>query len=311
MAEHLLVGDVGGTRARFGIADPDGALSAPVVLDVAGHADGADALATALDRLGAPRVAAVRLAVAGVVERGSARLTNGDWRFDSGEVARWTGAESVELFNDAQAAALALPHLPPKSLTPLGPSGILDSTRPLALLTVGTGLGVSCLTPRDRGWEALATEAGHATLPAADEEEARVIARLRRDRGHVAAETVLSGRGLGALHAAMLEAGPKPPEDIVADALAGRAPDMAVLDRFCAFLGGVAGDLALGFGAWGGVAIGGGVPRRFAGFLPASPFRRRFEAKGRFMNRLRRVPTVLVERDDIALVGLARHVRER
>ena len=39
--------------------------------------------------------------------------------------------------------------------------------------------------------------------------------------------------------------------------------------------------------------------------IGAAPFRARFEAKGRFPERMRRVPTVLVARDDLALLGLA------
>lgn len=302
MAERVLVGDIGGTHARFAIAGDD---SAPVVLEVAAHADAGSALAAALGRLDAPRADAVRLAVAGIVEGGRAALTNGDWRFDRDEIARRTGAATVELFNDAQAAALSLPALPPQAAMPLGGPEALDTTRPVALLMVGTGLGVSCLVPVPGGHVALATEAGHATLPAAPE-DAALVARLRRTAGRVSTESVVSGGGLAALHAAMGGDGTTTAAAVVADALAGRAPAAAALDRFCAFLGAVAGDLALAFGAWGGVAIGGGVPRRFAGFLRASPFRARFVGDGRFAGRLRAVPTVLFERDDLALVGLAR-----
>lgn len=303
MAERVLVGDIGGTHARFAIAGDD---AAPVVLEVAAHADAGSALATALDRLDAPRADAVRLAVAGVVEGGRAVLTNGDWRFDRDDIARRTGATTVELLNDAQAAALSLPALPPRAAMPLGGGPeTLDTTRPVALLMVGTGLGVSCLVPVPGGHVALATEAGHATLPAAPD-DAALVARLRRTAGRVSAESVVSGGGLAALHAAMGGDATTTAAAVVADALAGRAPAAAALDRFCAFLGAVAGDLALAFGAWGGVAIGGGVPRRFADFLRTSPFRARFVGDGRFASRLRAVPTVLFERDDLALVGLAR-----
>ena len=77
------------------------------------------------------------------------------------------------------------------------------------------------------------------------------------------------------------------------------------LSMFCAVLGGVAGDLALLYGAKGGVFVAGGIPPRFPEFLAASAFRERFEAKGRFREWLRPVPAFLVTRLDAAMLGLA------
>ncbi len=301
MDELALVGDVGGTHARFALAR-GGAPFRAVAFPVADSAGTEIALDRALDRLGAPRVSAARIAVAGIVENGSARLTNGAWRFDRRAIARRTGAARVELFNDVQAAALGLRRLAPGDAAPLGGGGALDFGRPVALLAVGTGFGAALLTPDGR---ALAGEAGHAALAAGDEEEAEIVRRLRRQTGFASLETALSGPGLSRLSAALGGDAGAPPATVVARALAGRAPEAAALRRFCLFLGAAAGDLALAFGAWGGVAICGGVPRRFAGFLRRSPFRARFEARGRFAERLRAAPTVLVERDDLALLGLA------
>jgi glucokinase len=77
------------------------------------------------------------------------------------------------------------------------------------------------------------------------------------------------------------------------------------LSMFCTVLGGVAGDLALLYGARGGVFVAGGIAPRFPEFLAASGFRARFEAKGRFGEWLRPVPTFLVTRLDAAMLGLA------
>ena len=74
---------------------------------------------------------------------------------------------------------------------------------------------------------------------------------------------------------------------------------------FCAMLGGVAGDLALLYGARGGVFVAGGIRPRFPTILAASRFRARFEAKGRFRAWLAPVPAWLVLRPDAAMLGLA------
>ena len=68
----------------------------------------------------------------------------------------------------------------------------------------------------------------------------------------------------------------------------------------------MAGDLALTSGALGGVYIAGGIVPRFGKTLARSPFRTRFEAKGRFKSYLRKVPTYVVTADQPALRGLAR-----
>lgn len=178
----------------------------------------------------------------------------------------------------------------------------------MAVLGPGTGLGVGAFLPPDR---ALVTEGGHASLAAQDAREEAVIGRLRaRFGGHVSAERTLSGQGIENLHAALAElAGTPVPDRSAAEvteaALAGACPVCReALEMFCAMLGGVAGNLALLYGARGGVFVAGGIPPRFPEFLVASEFRARFEAKGRFAEWLRPVPTWLVLRKDPAMLGL-------
>ena len=79
-----------------------------------------------------------------------------------------------------------------------------------------------------------------------------------------------------------------------------------LLEVFCAFLGTLAGNLALTFGATGGLYIGGGVVPRFADVLASSAFRTRFEQKGRFKGYLVRIPAFLITHEFPALLGLAR-----
>jgi glucokinase len=67
----------------------------------------------------------------------------------------------------------------------------------------------------------------------------------------------------------------------------------------------VAGNLALSFGARGGVFIGGGIVPRLIDHLKASAFRTRFEAKGRFRSYLEPIPVHVVMHADPAFVGLA------
>ena len=57
----------------------------------------------------------------------------------------------------------------------------------------------------------------------------------------------------------------------------------------------MAGDLALTLGARGGIYIGGGIVPRLGERFDRSPFRQRFENKGRFKNYLAAVPTWVIQ----------------
>ncbi|MEX2615108.1 MAG: glucokinase [Alphaproteobacteria bacterium] len=301
MAAHL-VADIGGTNGRFALA---GSGESPVVLPVADYGAALDMIRDGLCHLGNPSIGAISVAAAGPVDKTSVTLTNGSLVFRADEIGAAFGGVPVRVFNDVQAAALALPGLVPGDLLCIGPEREPDFGHPVALANVGTGLGVSCLVPGVAdSIPALATEGGHASLAAVNAVERQILAAMETRFGHVSAERVLSGKGLANLHHAMTGQDWAPGE-IVRSALSGESDAVATLTQFTAFLGTFAGNLALIYGAWGGIFIGGGVPPRFANFLAMSPFRTRFKAKGRFRQRLEQVPTYLVLKDDIALEGLA------
>jgi glucokinase len=180
------------------------------------------------------------------------------------------------------------------------------------LIGAGTGLGVSGLIPDGkRDWVPISGEGGHVSLSAQSDEEAAVIAHLRVGFGHVSAERVLSGPGLVNLYntsAAIDSRSPElmSPENILQ--ASDSDPDCKrAVQWFCAFLGSVAGDLALTLGARGGVYIGGGIAPRLLAQLEVSMFRARFEEKGRFRSYLASIPTSVIKSEHSpALIGAAR-----
>lgn len=301
-----LIADIGGTNARFWLVDESGPVSTKV-LQVSEFTESIALLKSAMKKLACTEVTEIRIAVAGRVKDGRAALTNSALVFDADALSKaLAGEPKIILQNDLQAAALGLPFLKDEDSRPLGKNrNKPDTTQPLALITVGTGLGISGYFPGDSGNFVLATEGGHATLPATTDAELKIIQALAKRFGHVSGERVLSGSGLVVLYEVMTRANAPDPADIVDGALKGDLIKIEVLKQFCSFIGSVAGNLALTYGAWGGVFVGGGVPPRFADFLERSPFRERFEAKGRFRSDLQDVPTRLILRGDIALLGLA------
>jgi glucokinase len=305
----VLLGDIGGTNIRFALYDGGivGSVSASPV------ADCGDPLSAIRAFLAAERhgrdVRHALLAVAGPVKDGRAMLTNHDWEIDAAVIRKALDLSSASLINDFEATAWAIPRLAPADLVPIGGGGKAPD-EPIAVLGPGTGLGIACLVLGHRPPCVIAGEGGHASLAAADDREAAVVAILRRRFGHVSAERALSGEGLINLYGAIavLDGVVAPERDaaqITAAALAHTCPvSRAALDMFCAMLGSVAGDLALMVGARGGVYIAGGIIPRIPDYLARSEFRRRFEDKGRLAGYTSAIPTAIVIHPCPTLRGL-------
>ena len=84
----------------------------------------------------------------------------------------------------------------------------------------------------------------------------------------------------------------------------------AALDLFCAMLGTFAGNVALMFGARGGVFIAGGIAPRLTEYIAHSEFRPRFEHKGRFRQYLASIPSSIIVHPAATFMGL-RSIAER
>jgi glucokinase len=311
-----LLGDVGGTNARFGWqANAQSGIEHVLVLPCAAHETLEAAIRTYLDlkRLPMPRAGA--LGIANPITGDVVRMTNHHWSFSISEMQRNLGLEQLNVINDFTALALALPSIPQDNLVQVGGT-VAQAFAPKALIGAGTGLGVSGLMPTDTHdhWLAIAGEGGHVTLAAQTETEYRVIELIRQRYGHVSAERVLSGPGLVDLYLALRQLQKQPPVDvagaaeITAWALQDKDPlAQQSIEMFAGFLGSVTGDLALTLGARGGVYLGGGIVPRWLGWFETSNFRERFEAKGRFSAYLKDIPVWVINASESpALWGASR-----
>ncbi|MBX9945298.1 MAG: glucokinase [Reyranella sp.] len=311
---RLLLADVGGSNARFAVLAGD-ELGPIRSFDVHAFPTIADSVCRFLaEDTGRTTFDGAVFAVAGPVTDGRCALTNSPWIVDAANLKDEFGLKTVHLLNDHEALARALPHLAPSETVVVGPS-VPGGDAPMALIGPGTGLGMACLVPGPGGGRVMASEGGHATLAAATDREDAIIAALRRQYGHVSAERVLSGDGLVNLYraTAAVDGVTAPPRTAAEVSRAGLDGTCVVcrtaLDTFCAWLGAVAGDVALLLGARGGVFIGGGIVPRFVDHLASTDFRARFEAKGRLKRYLAAIPVRVIVRPNPAFVGLAAFVR--
>ncbi len=307
--ERTILGDVGGTNARFAVlaADVLGPIEHMAVRD---HAQFADALAVILERQSDR--ATIRRAifgVAGAVEGNRCALTNNPWVVDAAELYRRFGLTRVHIINDFEALAWSLPYLAGEDIAKIGGGAPLTAT-PMAVLGPGTGLGVAAYVPREERALVLHSEGGHVTIPSGSLREDAIIEKLRQQFGHVSAERALSGQGLENLYRAIasvdaLTVPERSAAGITQAALEGNcAGSRAALDTFCAMLGDVAGNFALSFGAQGGVFLAGGIVPHIGDYLTRSQFRTRFDAKGRMQRYVEAIPVYLILHDDPAFFGL-------
>jgi len=310
----LLVGDVGGTNARFALArrvDGRPRLEHFESFPAETHPTFLDGVKAYLDGCPVKPTGGV-IAVAGPVTDGAIDLTNSPWRVSEGEL-QTLGLNPIRLINDFEALAWGAPVVPEDELASLGGPAQGDPHAAIALVGPGTGFGVSALARDAHGREmALPSEGGHACFAPGDEIEDEVLRILRRRYDRVSIERLICGPGLLNLHRALAEIDGREthiddPAQITAQALDDpNNPCGATLARFCAMLGAVAGDIALTTGARGGVYIAGGIAPRILPFIQASPFRRRFERKGRFQDYMAAIPTKVILHRHAALLGAAR-----
>ena len=307
-----LLGDIGGTNARFALVHGDQQpITHEVTLPTGQYPDLAAAAQTYLRQVGHPAVTQACIAIANPIDGDVLKMTNNHWQFSIEATRQALGLDNLLMLNDWEAMAMAAPALSGSDLEQIGP-GEPVTDAPKGLIGPGTGLGVSSLVRSRRGdWVPIAGEGGHASLSPTCEREADILRILWRTHAHVSVERVVSGMGLENLYRAICELNGTEAEALVAAQVTERAlaaNDVAceeALERMCRLLGNAAANLAVTLGARGGIYIGGGVIGRLGDYFAQSGFRAAFEAKGRFENYMRRIPTYVIRAEQPALIGCA------
>ena len=306
-----LVADIGGTNARFAMFfDGAGTLSNERSLSCDRYPGPVDAIEAYLKETDAPRPHEIAMAVATPVTGDRIKLTNNHWAFSVEDTRQALGAGRLLMLNDFTALALSLPQLTVAQQRQVG-GGLAAANAAIALIGAGTGLGVSGLLPTKDGWAPIEGEGGHVSFSPANVRETEILRIVWRDFPHVSAERLISGIGLDPLYRAVAElegeTGPAPtPATISQRAMRGN-DDLCsdVMNTFCGMLGTAAANLAVTLGARGGIYIGGGIVPKLGEFFDRSPFRERFEAKGRFSDYLKAIPTKVILAEYPALTGAA------
>ncbi|QSP93544.1 glucokinase [Marinobacter salinisoli] len=315
---YALVGDIGGTNARFGLAALNGGpLCLIRSLPCADYRCIEDAIADYLGGIEGKRVEIACFAVAAMVGGSHIQMTNNAWRFGVEDVRRRFGWREFQLINDFSAQALGSLDIDADHCWQLsaGRGRQVDPRAPRLVMGPGTGLGMAGLVPAGGGWVTLPSEGGHVGFSPSDETDIAVLEVLQARFHRVSVERILSGPGLVNLYQAMAHirrtaARFGAPEQIVEAALA-RSDALAVdtLNRFCQILGRVAGDAVLTMGSTGGVYLCGGILPRMLEFLSASGFQLAFADKGRMRALVEQMPVYVITDKYTGLRGAAAALR--
>lgn len=303
-----LLADIGVTHARFALEFAPLRLEQAATLNCKDYDSLLAVVAAYLDGIQGTRPQHAVIAIANPVQGDEVRMTNRDWRFSIEATRRALGLDILLVVNDFTAMAMSLPRLARAERIRIGAAG--DAKQGvIGLIGPGSGLGVSGLIQAAGHWVTLGSEGGHVSFAPGNARELEILRHAWTMFGHVSTERLLSGPGLELIWQVLAggAATPAAPAaaDIIAQALAGKPLAVEAVDVFCGMLGSAAADLALTLGASGGIYIGGGLVPQLGKRLAQSPFRERFEDKGRFSAYVRQIPTYLVVGRDLSLKGVS------
>ncbi len=311
----LLIGDIGGTNARFALASPDKvAFTKPLTLQCAEFSTAVAAMKQYLDEVDAQNPDAICLAAAGPVINEAIKVTNNHWNLAADEIRQDLGVERVRLLNDFEAVGWSIPQIDAEHLEAVGqvsqqdlPAGDFS----IAIVGPGTGLGTGGLMRRNGHYIPVVGEGGHIGFAPKSKVQIELLEVLREKFERVCLERLLSGSGIEniywALHALR---GEKRAEltaaEVFTAAETGSDPVAAdATQLFFEILGQAAGDIALVLGAQDGVYLAGGIVKRYPEMLHISGFRNAFESKGHHRSMMEQIPTKLITYGEPGLLGAA------
>ncbi|OLP45460.1 glucokinase [Rhizobium oryziradicis] len=311
----VLVGDIGGTNARFWIlSDADAKPKEFTNIQTADFPTIDQALQERVLDQSEIKPRSAILAVAGPIKGDEIPLTNCPWVIRPKAMISDLGFDDVLVVNDFEAQALAAAALPLDDHLAVGE--ITEATvGSRVILGPGTGLGVGGLLYTQHKWFPVPGEGGHVDLGPRSARDFEIFPHIDRIEGRISGEQILCGRGIIHLYNAICAAdGIEPkwtdPAEVTTHALNDSDPvAVETMVLFVTYLGRLAGDMALVFMARGGVFLSGGISQKIASLLKNPVFRAAFEDKAPHTAMMKSIPTFVVTHPQAALFGLAAYAR--
>ena len=312
---YNLVGDIGGTNARFAIV-PVGSseLMSIKTLQCEKFETIQQALQFYLSSIEGVQISSACIASAGTVHLDSFKPANNDWVINKSDVSSALNKIQVSWINDFNAQALATTTLSDNNVVTIK-EGIEQPDRLRLAIGPGTGLGLCGLIRTSNGWVSVPTQGGHSDLAANTSLEIEILILLQKKFGHVAVERVLSGPGIVNLYEALCQINGKDilfqsPSEITAAAINPNPDHLSkeTLHLFCQIFGSVTGSIALTTGSLGGIYITSDLIRNFLDFFIESDFVESFENKGRMKYFMTDIPIYFSKKENMGLFGATHYL---
>ena len=311
----LLIGDIGGTNARFALANPEYTSFNKVLnLKCADFLSADDAIHYYLDKFSMPKPDIICLAAAGPMISNRIQVTNNHWNLNIESLKKDFNTEKVQLLNDFEAAAYSIPQLKEDDFHPLG---LLKSTNlncdqfNVAIIGAGTGFGAAGLVCLDNTLIPIVGEGGHIGFAPKSHIQTEILNVLKNNYERVIVERLVSGPGIENIYSSLALIYDKKKKELSAKEIFQKAQSSSdqhaieSVDIFFEIFGQLAGDIALCMGARNGVYLAGGIAKRYPELLMKSEFRNAFESKGRQRSYMESIPTILITHDNPGLLGAA------
>ncbi|MGI1678337.1 MAG: glucokinase [Cellvibrionaceae bacterium] len=316
----LIVADIGGTNARFGIARFNVASTIPQKHIIIDHQT-----TLACDDYSTFTACATHyiktlpsdiktknacFAFAAPIAKGKITMTNNHWTVILPEVKKTLKLERIEAINDFAAQACAISHLESHELSVIK-TGTIIPEQNKTILGPGTGLGVGSLAFCNGTWKPIAGEGGHVGFTYPNILGLALYSELQNEHDFLSLETLLSGNGLVNIYRAICKVQGAIIQEYDESDISRLGLNNSVdeckkaLTLFCELLGAASGDLALINGSKGGVYLTGGILPRIENFLLQSNFSKIFNQKGKMSHFLNDIPIYLVKKNNPALYGAA------
>jgi len=303
---NVIVADVGGTKTRLVFADTK--EPAKVLYEaryMSSEFDGFEPLLKTFihDSGSNHSVDALTLALPGLVNETSTRLTNLPWTIDKQSLINNFGIKTVSFMNDFQASAFGAGQLMENDLIVLNQGNLKKDTTRVAV-GAGTGLGVAWT---DGGADRICahdTEGGHIDFAPVNETQILLLQFLQQRHGHVSYERLLSGSGLVTLYEFCSG---KQCDDISAEWVNEQAGHDEAADRaislFVQIYGAYIGNVALLYKPFGGIYITGGVAAKIVEKMKSEEFLTAYLNKGRMRVLVEQIAVYLVTNERVGVLG--------
>ena len=305
-----MVGDIGGTNARFALLVPgESELISIKALQCNQFKTIQEAIKSYLSSINNVQIESASIATAGTTHLDVFKLANNNWTIDKADVSSALNDIEVKWINDFSAQALATTSLTNDDVIIIN-KGVVQTDSMKLVIGPGTGLGTCGLIESAGRWMPLPAQGGHSTFAPNSDLEIKILTILHKQFGHVSTERILSGPGIVNLYKALCQINTKgilfnTPSEITSAAIKLKPDSMAkeTLHLFCQIFGSVTGTIALTNGSLGGIYITSDLIRNFLDFFINSDFLKSFEDKGRLKYYMTDIPIFISKKENMGLIG--------